>query len=107
MTAAPRLNHIVFFLLKDRAPERVEELVAACQKYLNVQPGILFFSVGSLAHELKREVNDLNWDVALQILFVDQAAHDAYQVDPTHELFIQTMKANWASVRVFDAIVTP
>ena len=100
-----RLAHNVFFKLHDSAPERVEAMVAACRKYLNVQPGIAFFAAGSLCTELKRPVNDLDWDVALHLVFVDQAAHDDYQTDPTHQRFIDENKASWAKVRVFDSFV--
>lgn len=100
-----RLAHNVFFKLKDNAPVRVDELVAACQKYLNVQPGIVFFAVGKLCVELKRDVNDLDWDVGLHLVFDGQESHDAYQDDPTHNKFIDEMKSNWAGVRVFDSFV--
>lgn len=100
-----RVAHNVFFQLKDRSPAKVEELVAACKKYLNVQPGIVFFAAGTLVSELAREVNDRDWDVGLHLVFVDKAAHDAYQDDPTHNQFIAEMKGNWAKVRVFDSYV--
>jgi len=100
-----RLAHNVFFKLADAAPENIETLVAACHKYLNVQPGIVFFAAGPLCTELRRPVNDLDWDVALHLVFVDQAAHDAYQTDPTHNQFIDENKATWAKVRVFDSFV--
>lgn len=103
--SSPRLAHNVFFKLKDGSPEKVQELVAACHKYLNVQPGIVFFSAGVLCAELDREVNDRDWHVGLHLVFVDKAAHDAYQDDPTHVRFIDEMKGNWAGVRVFDSLV--
>ena len=101
----PRLAHNVFFKLKDNSPAKVEELVAACKKYLNVQPGIVFFAAGGLCAELDRDVNDRDWDVGLHLVFADKAAHDAYQEDATHNKFIDENKANWAAVRVFDSLV--
>jgi len=102
---APRLAHNVFFKLKDNSPSKAQALVEACKKYLNVQPGIVFFAAGMLCAELTRDVNDRNWDVGLHLVFVDKAAHDAYQEDATHNRFIDENKANWASVRVFDSLV--
>ncbi len=99
----PRLMHSVYFTLNDRTPTKIDELVAACHKYLNVQPGIVFFAAGTCCQELDRPVNDRDYDVALHILFVDKAAHDAYQTDPTHQRFIDECKAGWEKVRVFDA----
>jgi hypothetical protein len=94
--------HNVFFKLKDNSQSMVDALVAACHQYLTVQPGISYFAAGKLCAELNREVNDLNWDVGLTLSFDTLAAHDAYQIDATHNLFIEEQKANWASVRVFD-----
>jgi len=100
------LAHNVYFRLKDQSSAAASKLVEACRKYLNVQPGIVFFACGTLAVDLRREVNDCNWDVALHLVFSDQASHDAYQVDPTHNQFIDENKDNWAEVRVFDSLVT-
>jgi len=103
--SAPRLAHNVFFKLKDNSPAKARALVEACKTYLNVQPGIVFFAAGTLCADLTRDVNDRDWDVGLHIVFVDKAAHDAYQDDPTHNRFIDENKANWAAVRVFDSLV--
>ena len=103
--SAPRLAHNVFFTLIDSSPAKVAELVAACKKYLNVQPGIVFFAAGPICSELDREVNDRDWHVGLHLVFIDKAAHDLYQDDPTHNQFIAEQKANWSKVRVFDSLV--
>jgi hypothetical protein len=103
--STPRLAHNVFFKLKDSSPAKVQELIEACKKYLNVQPGIVFFAVGSLCAELAREVNVRDWDVGLHLVFADKAAHDSYQTDPMHEKFVEENKPGWAGVRVFDSLV--
>jgi Stress responsive A/B Barrel Domain len=99
------LCHNVFFTLKDRSPAAADALVAACKKYLTVQPGIVSFACGKLEPGLAREVNDRDFDVALHILFTDRAAHDAYQADPSHERFVAEQKPGWSKVRVFDSLV--
>ncbi len=103
--STPRLAHNVFFKLKDNSAAKVQALVDDCKKYLNVQPGIVFFAAGALCADLTRDVNDRNWDVGLHLVFVDKAAHDAYQDDATHNKFIEENKPNWAGVRVFDSLV--
>jgi hypothetical protein len=103
--AATRLAHNVFFKLKDATAEKIAALVADCRKYLNVQPGILFFAAGPRCEELTRDVNDVDWHVGLHIVFLDKAAHDAYQEDAMHQEFIARHKENWAAVRVFDSLV--
>lgn len=98
------LVHNVYFTLKDNSPEAVAMLVAACKKYLADHPGVVFFSAGELAKDLQRSVNDLDFDVALSVAFVDKAAHDVYQTAPKHLQFIQECRSNWEEVRVFDSI---
>jgi stress responsive alpha/beta barrel protein len=99
------LCHNVYFALKDHSAAAVDALVAACKKYLTVQPGIVFFACGKLEPALAREVNDRDFDVSLHVVFTDRAAHDAYQADDTHNRFIAEMKHNWDKVRVFDSLV--
>jgi hypothetical protein len=106
MTAAqaePQLAHMVYFTLKDRSPEAVGGLIQACHRYLNDHPGTVYFSVGSLTPDLAREVNDREFDVALNVVFKNRKAHDDYQVAPRHNQFLAEQKANWAKVRVFDS----
>jgi|ERR1043165_3774325 hypothetical protein len=99
------LSHDVFFTLKDNSPEAKKKLVDACKKYLSGHEGEVFFSAGTLVESLKREVNDVGFDVALHIVFKDLAAHDKYQDAPRHNQFINENKDNWKKVRVFDSYV--
>jgi hypothetical protein len=99
------LSHDVYFSLKDNSPEAKRKLVAACKKYLSGHQGEVFFAAGTLAESLKREVNDVQFDVALHIVFKDMASHDKYQEAKRHQQFIDQNKDNWKKVRVFDSIV--
>ena len=98
------LAHNVYFSLKDSTPEAKQKLVSACRKYLSKHPGTVFFAAGTLAEDLKRPVNDRDFDVALHIVFLDQAAHDHYQDTAAHHQFIAENKAGWKQVRVFDSV---
>jgi hypothetical protein len=104
-TGTGLLAHNVFFALHDHADAARERLVRACQTHLAGHPGILFFACGTRAAELRREVNDQDFDVALHILFRDQAAHDHYQTTPAHLRFLDENRDNWRRVRVFDSVV--
>ena len=99
------LAHNVYFSLNDSSPAAIDKMVAACHKYLKDHPGVVFYAAGKLASELQRPVNDLNFDVALHVVFKDMAAHDAYQVAPAHKTFIEENKPVWKQVRVFDSHV--
>ena len=100
-----RLAHHVFFTLKARTPEATSALVAACHKYLSVQSGIVYFAAGPLCQALRREVNDLDFDVNLTVVFDSKASHDDYQTEALHLQFIAENKPTWAKVRVFDSFV--
>jgi hypothetical protein len=99
----PQIGHMVYFQLKESNGENKRKLVEACKKYLSGHPGTVYFSAGVLAEGLKREVNDRDWDVALHLVFKDQAAHDVYQDAAKHKQFIEENKAGWKKVRVFDS----
>ncbi len=96
------VGHLVFFTLNDNSPAAQTKLVDACAKYLSKHKGILSFSAGVHAADIKSGFNDTGYDVALNIVFQDKASHDAYQDAEDHKMFIEENKANWKKVRVFD-----
>jgi hypothetical protein len=100
----PLLVHNVYFSLKDNSAPAGARLLDACRKYLTSHPGIVFFSCGTLADELKRPVNDRDFDVALHVIFENQAFHDQYQVSAAHQQFIAENRDGWKKVRVFDSV---
>ncbi len=100
-SAEPKLAHMVYFTLAEATPENRTKLVEACKKYLTGHPGVTYFSVGTLS-DMKREVNDRDFDVALNVVFENRAAHDKYQDSPRHQEFIK-LKGLWKKVRVFDS----
>ena len=99
------LCHDVYFSLKDKSPQAKQKLIAACKKYLTDHPGTVWFAVGPLAEEMKRDVNDRDFDVALHLVFRDKAAHDQYAESEGHQKFLKENKETWKKVRVFDSYV--
>jgi hypothetical protein len=97
------IGHMVYFTLNDSSPGKALELVAACRKYLSGHPGEAFFAAGTRAADFARDVNEVDWDVSLHIVFRTKADHDHYQDAPRHQQFIAENKANWQRVRVFDS----
>jgi len=79
--------------------------VSACKKYLSKHPGEVFFAAGIRAEDLKRDVNDQDFDVALHIVFDNKEDQDKYQTAERHKLFIEENLNNWKKVRVFDSVV--
>jgi Stress responsive A/B Barrel Domain len=100
-----QMAHMVFFTLKDSTPAAKQNLVAACRKYLSGHDGEVYFSAGARAEEMKRDVNDTTFDVALHLVFRDKASYDKYADAPRHHQFIDENKDGWAKVRVFDSWV--
>jgi hypothetical protein len=103
--AEPQLAHMVFFTLADDNAQNRKQLVDACEKYLADHEGVAYFSAGTLAEDLKRDVNDQDYDVALHLVFQNKAAHDQYQTHPRHVKFIEENKPLWKKVRVFDSYI--
>lgn len=99
------LSHSVYFSLTDNSDAAIARFIADSKTYLTEHPGAVFFSVGMLADDIAREVNDRDFDVALHIVFKDHAAHDAYQESPRHVEFLARQQGNWKAVRVFDVYV--
>ena len=104
--AEPQLAHMVYFKLKDNSSDAKQQLVDACHEYLSKHEGTVYYSAGVLAEDLKRSVNDLDFDVSLNLVFRDKAAHDKYQSHPRHLKFIEENKDTWAKVRVFDSYLS-
>jgi hypothetical protein len=101
--AEPQVIHDVYFSLNDNSTEAKNKLVADCKKYLTDHPGELHFAAGVRATDFTRDVNDLEFDVSLHVVFKDKAAHDAYAKAERHLKFIAENNSNWKKVRVFDS----
>jgi Stress responsive A/B Barrel Domain len=101
-----KMEHSVFFELHDKTPKASAELVAACYEYLADLPGVLSLTAGTRIEDLTGQVNVVDFDVALHVVFVDRAALDNYAEHERHLEFIADFRANWDSVRVFDALAT-
>ena len=70
----PKLAHMVFFKLKDSSGGNRAKLVASCKLLLTGHEGTEYFSTGSLAGDLTKEFNDREFDVSLNLVFVDKDA---------------------------------
>ena len=101
---APMIVHNVYFSLKDNSDTERQSLVADSHRLLAPIPGITFYAAGTLA-EMRRDVNDREFDVALHVVFPDTEALEKYLVHPKHLEYVQKNKANWDRVRVFDSRV--
>lgn len=81
-------SHVVIFWTDPAQPGAVDELVAGAEKYLRPIPGILHFHVGRMVPSA-RPVVEQSYQVGLNVVLADKAAHDAYQVHPLHVEFVE------------------
>lgn len=81
-------SHIVIFWTDPARAGAVEELIEGAHAYLRGIPGLLHFHVGRMVSS-ERPVVDQSYQVALNTVFADKAAHDEYQVHPRHKEFVE------------------
>jgi hypothetical protein len=94
--------HVVFFWLKDTAPEgEADRVVASCRELLGQIPTVRKIEAGRPAMT-PRDVVDNSYDVGLCVLLDDAAGHDVYQVHDLHKQFIARHKDHWKRVQVYD-----
>ncbi len=103
-TTGPLL-HTVFFWLKN--PENDSDRNAfetALRKLIQTNPQATANHLGRPAASEKRDVVDNSFTYCYTMSFPNLEAQNAYQTDPTHQLFIEEAQHLWAKVRVYDSI---
>ena len=83
------LSHVVIFWVKpDAAPDASDQLLAGCHQYLKDLPGVVNFHAGKMVAS-HRPIVEQSYQVALNVIFTDKAAEEAYQIHPTHLVFVE------------------
>jgi hypothetical protein len=95
-------SHVVIFWVKPEEPQATEKLMAGMHQYLKPIPGIIQFHAGRMVPS-HRPVVEQSYQAALNVVFADKAAQDAYQVHPLHVEFVEKiLKPNVTKVLVYD-----
>jgi hypothetical protein len=95
-------SHIVIFWTDPAKPNAVAELIAGANQYLKGIPGVLQFHVGRMSPS-PRPVVEQSYQVALNLVFPDKAAEQAYQVHPRHIEFVEKVfKPTCNKVVIYD-----
>jgi hypothetical protein len=81
-------SHIVIFWTNPADPKAADELSAGAKKYLKDIPGIAHFHVGKMSPS-PRPVVDQSYQVALNLIFPNKQAEQAYQTHPKHVEFVE------------------
>ena len=95
-------SHVVIFWTRPEKPQAADELLAGMHRYLKPIPGVVHFHAGRMVPS-ERPVVDQTYQVALNVVFPDKKAQDAYQVHPLHLEFVEKVfKPNCSKVVVYD-----
>ena len=97
------LVHSVFFYLKPGLSAELREDFRRQVATLGTISTVSSFYLGTPAPVPPRPVIDTTYDFGITCVFTDVAAHDAYQVDPIHKVFIENCKDRWARVQIYDS----
>lgn len=81
-------SHVVIFWTDPSDPKSADKLIEGAEKYLRPVPGVQHFHVGRMVPS-PRPVVDQSYQVALNLVFSDKAAQDAYQEHPMHVEFVE------------------
>ena len=95
------LIHMVHFWLNEDAQDKRPAFEAALKTLIKIDL-IQEAHLGQPAKTEVRPVTDNSFDYSLILKFANQADHDAYQVHPDHDVFIDECKELWAKVLVMD-----
>ena len=103
-TTGPLL-HTVFFWLKN--PEKMvdrSEFEKAIKKLIKTNPQATANHLGCPANSKNRDDIDNSFTYCYTMSFADLKSQNAYQIDPTHLLFIKEAGHLWKKVRVYDSL---
>ncbi|PQJ29627.1 Dabb family protein [Rubritalea profundi] len=97
------MQHHVYFWLKEE--HKNAETLAAFEKALGavcLVPNIASGGWGKSAATPVRPATDKSFDYSIYLTFDSVEKHDAYQVHPEHDVFVDGYKHLWESVRIMD-----
>jgi hypothetical protein len=78
----------VIFWTESADNAAADELIAGAMSYLRDIPGVLQFHVGRMVPS-ERALVDQSYQVALNLVFPDKKAQDAYQAHTRHVEFVE------------------
>lgn len=95
--------HSVYFWLADDLTEAQRAQFLEQAQTLTQLKSVRHGWLGTPA-ETDRPVIDRSYSYALTVVLDDEAAHDAYQVDPLHDQFREECGSFWTRVLIYDSI---
>ncbi len=99
--AAPSIHHVVLIELEDTAGR--DALIADCDRLLPSIPSVSNYWCGTHG-DFGRSGVDADYDVALCVSFVSDAAYQSYLTDPAHVELVQQWKPHMTWIRIHDVV---
>lgn len=94
--------HVVnFWLKKDLNAEQRDRFETGVRSLGTIKT-VALFHIGRPA-STDRSVIDRSYDICLVALFKNKGDHDAYQVDPIHDLFRENCASLWEKTLIYDS----
>ena len=104
LTEKQVIHHVFFYLKNPHSKEDILKLKEGL-KTLEAIGEVEKLIIGEPASTLKRDVVVTDWQVSEIMYFKNIAAQDAYQLHPTHKLFVDNYSNLWEKVLVYDMLV--
>lgn len=100
---AGNFYHVVYFWLKNpSSTEDRKKFEDSLTHLLNVSTHLMTKHLGIPA-STDRPVIDRSYTYCLLLSFKDKAAHDAYQIEDAHKVFISECESLWQKVVIYDS----
>jgi hypothetical protein len=87
-TMRPMFSHLVVLWTNPAHRDAVDELLVGANRLLKDIPGVQQFHAGKMVPS-PRPVVEQSYQVALNLVFQDKPAMDAYQIHPRHVEFVE------------------
>ena len=97
-----RFTHVVNFWLKNDLTADQRKVFEGGVRSLGTISTVDVFHLGTPA-STDRPVIDRSYDFCLVCMFKNKEDHDAYQVDPVHDVFRDTCSSLWEKVLIYDS----
>ena len=95
------IHHVFFWLKEELSQQDVQKFETAVQSLLSIE----HLTAGDVGKPAKtaRPVIDSSYSYSLLLQFMNEAKHDAYQVDPIHTKFVNDCSSLWSKVLIYDS----
>lgn len=97
------VHAVYFWFVEDMTEEQKMDFIKGCD-LLAQCPTVNHIQLGTPAGT-PREIVDNTYDFAAIVEFVDKEAHDAYQIDPSHDKFREEYGKYFARVQIYDTLI--